>query len=161
MLPEPARKDVEVADDAMVQRLQKLYPYHAYWKKRGFTTEIVAEYGLTYRSLDNRAVIPFYDLQDHLVGVMTRALDPKCEVKYLWESPNSAKGEFLFGVLQALRRPYKLEGRRIVFLVEGTLDVVKASSLGYPIVATNTNRVSGSQALGPFGGMGHRNFDTR
>lgn len=145
VLPDTVTRDVAVADEAMVRRLQRLYPYHPYWGARGFTSDVVSEYGLTYRSLDNRAVIPFYAPGNALVGLLTRALDPDCEVKYLWESPNSHKGDFLYGVEQARRRSLTINGKRVVFVVEGTLDVIKGAECGYPLVATNTNRVSTTQ----------------
>lgn len=132
-------------DEEELARLRKVHPYHAYWKSRGYSQEMVDEFELTYRSLDYRAIIPMRDANGNLLGMMERSTNGE-EPKYKWNSPNPNKGAFLFGVPQALRRPLVVSGRRVVFLVEGTLDGIKATQFGFPVVASQTNRLSAAQA---------------
>ena len=135
--------DLVLYDEASLKRLRGLYPSHPYWTSRGFSQAAVDAYELTYRSLDNRAIIPVRNGASQLVGLMTRTFDPNDPVKYKWESANSNKGDFLFGLPQAMK--HKRPGEP-VFLVEGSLDTVKGWMAGYPLVASQTNRLSAAQA---------------
>lgn len=126
-------------------RLKEIHPYHTYWRDRGYSPELVREFELTYRSLDRRALVPMRDANLHLLGTMERATDGAVP-KYKWNSPNPNKGSFLYGIPQALSRPITVLGNRVVFLVEGTLDPVKAAGEGFPVVASQTNRLSAAQA---------------
>lgn len=139
--------DIQYDDPEMLARLQKMYPYHDYWKSRGYNQAAVEEFGFTYRSLDHRAIIPIYDEYRQLLGVVSRATLADDPVKYKWESPNSTKTRWLYGVPNATRRGMIVEGRRVVFLVEGTLDVVKPTMAGFPCVSSQTNKLSAAQAL--------------
>ena len=132
-------------DEEEIERLRKVHPFHAYWRDRGYTPEMCADYELTFRSLDYRAIIPMRDSEGHLLGTMERSTTG-AEPKYKWNSPNPNKGSFLYGIPQALRRPLFMGGRRVVFLVEGTLDGMKAAAHGFPVVASQTNRLSAAQA---------------
>lgn len=137
-------------DESEIARLRQIHPYHAYWQGRGYTKSMVDLFELTYRSLDHKAIIPIRDAERRLLGTMERAMDGT-EPKYRWNSPNPNKGSFLFGIPQALSKPRTIrlkngEQRRMVFLVEGTLDGVKASDLGFPVVASMTNRLTAAQA---------------
>lgn len=138
------RADVQLGDLEALTRLQGLYPFHPYWEGRGYTSEIVQEFGLAYRSLDHRAVVPVHDAFNRFVGMMTRATEDDGTPKYLWDSPNE-KGDFLFGIPQALGRPMVVQGLRTCFLVEGTLDVIKGSICEFPVIASQTNRLSNHQ----------------
>jgi hypothetical protein len=137
-------------DNSAWERLVELYPYHEYWHTRGYSERITREYGLTFRTLDERAVIPVVLEHGTFVGVMERTFQPDMP-KYIWQSPNSEKGRFLFGIPQALNRPLVVNGMRVVFVVEGTLDTIKAADEGFPVVATQTNRFSAAQALALIG----------
>jgi DNA primase len=95
--------------------------------------------------MDQRMVIPMFDDDNRFVGMMTRTLDPNDPIKYKWESPNSRKAHWLYGIPQALKRPLMVNGRRTVFVVEGTLDVLHATECGFPVVASQTNRLSADQ----------------
>lgn len=139
------RDDISFCDLDALTRLRSVYPNHPYWISRGYSPEIIAEYQLTYRGIDQRMVIPVMDENNGFVGMMTRATDPNDPLKYKWESPNSSKAAWLYGVPQALKRPMIFEGRRVVFLVEGTLDVLHGAARGYPVVASQTNRLSSDQ----------------
>lgn len=132
-------------DNGAWQRLVELYPYHPYWQSRGYSQRIVSEYGLTYRTLDNRAIIPVTQEDGSFVGIMERTFDGDGP-KYLWQSPNAEKGRFLFGAHQALKRETVMQGMRVVFLAEGTLDCIKAADEGFPVVTAQTNRFSAAQA---------------
>jgi len=144
LMPKMA-EGISFCDTAALERLRATYPYHDYWKRRGYSQALVDEYRLTYRGMDQRMVIPVFDDRDGFVGMMTRTLDPTDPIKYKWESPNSSKAHWLYGVPQALRRPLMVNGRRTVFVVEGTLDVLRASECGFPVVASQTNRLSANQ----------------
>ncbi len=138
------KKEICLCDEAALDRLIKLYPYHDYWKARGYAEDLVKEYKLTYRSIDNKAVIPVYSSDNMYVGMILRALDAS-EPKYKWDSPNP-KASFLYGVKGALTRSMTVLNRRVVFLVEGTLDVLRMAHAGLPAVAAQTNRLSEDQA---------------
>lgn len=145
-IQEDAHPDVMFSgDEEEVARLRGVHPYHAYWRSRGYSQEMCADYELTFRSLDYRAIIPMRDADGHLLGTMERSTNGE-EPKYKWNSPNPNKGSFLYGIPQALRRPLVVNGRRTVFLVEGTLDGMKAAAHGFPVVASQTNRLSAAQA---------------
>lgn len=133
-----------LCDDSAWKRFVSLYPCHEYWRSRGYSERIVREFGLTYQTLENRAVIPVIT-DDGFVGMMERTFDPSMP-KYIWQSPNSEKGRFLFGVPHARKRPVVVDGLRVVFVAEGTLDGVKAMDEGFPVVTTQTNRMSAAQA---------------
>lgn len=138
----PHAQEVCMGDEEALHRLQALYPYHDYWAWRGYSERIVEEFGLTYRSIDNRVIIPVYNASNQYIGLMKRVLKDEPNVpRYSWESPNINKGNFLYGLPQALKR--SMGG--VVFMVEGTLDVIKASDLGYPVVASQTNNLSAAQ----------------
>jgi hypothetical protein len=137
--------DISFCDIAALERLRATYPYHSYWEHRGYSKALVDEYRLTYRGMDQRMVIPMFDDDNRFVGMMTRTLDPNDPIKYKWESPNSRKAHWLYGVPQALKRPLMVNGRRTVFVVEGTLDVLHATECGFPVVASQTNRLSADQ----------------
>ena len=145
MLIPTVQEGISFCDQDALARLRSVYPFHPYWLKRGYSTELVDEYQLTYRGMDQRMVIPVFDENNGFVGMMTRTLDPDDPLKYKWESPNASKANWLYGVPQALKRPLVFEGRRVVFLVEGTLDVLHGAALGYPVVASQTNRLSAEQ----------------
>lgn len=138
-------ESISFCDREALTRLREVYPYHPYWQQRGYSEEIVKEYHLTYRGIDKRMVIPVFDKNNGFIGMMTRTLDPTDTMKYKWESPNSNKAHWLFGMPQAKRRPLNVDGRRVVFLVEGTLDTLHASELGYPVIASQTNRLTMEQ----------------
>lgn len=144
--PETVSEDIQLYDLAMLTRLHTMYPYADYWKQRGYPEELVRAYQLTYRSLDHRAVIPVFDETSNLVGVVSRATLEDDPVKYRWESPNSCKTRWLYGIPQAFQHPLSLQGRRTVILVEGTLDIVKLGYCGFPAVSAQTNALSTSQA---------------
>jgi len=122
-----------------------MYPHHEYWKGRGYSERITREFGLTFRSIDNRAIIPVTLGDGSFVGMMERTFDPTMP-KYIWQSPNSEKGRFIFGAQQALARPLEIDGLRVVFMVEGSLDPIKPSDEGFPVIASQTNRFSAAQA---------------
>ena len=138
-------ENISYCDEEALTRLVATYPYHAYWKDRGYTPEIVREYQLTYRGIDKRMVIPIKDENAGFVGMVTRATESDDPLKYKWESPNTNKAHWLFGMPQALKRHLTVRGRRAVFLVEGTLDVLHAAELGYPAVSSQGNRLSMDQ----------------
>jgi hypothetical protein len=145
-IQEDAHPDVMFSgDEEEITRLRAVHPFHTYWKNRGYSPEMCADYELTYRSLDYRAIIPMRDAEGRLLGTMERSTNGE-EPKYKWNSPNPNKGSFLYGIPQALRRPLMIGGRRVVFLVEGTLDGMKAAFHGFPVVASQTNRLSAAQA---------------
>ena len=137
--------DLSFCDLAALERLQGAYPYHPYWDQRGYSRESVDEFRLTYRGIDKHMVIPVFDDLDQFVGMMLRTLDSEDPIKYRWESPNPTKAAWLYGMPQALKRPKTTLGRRAVFVVEGTLDIIHASAAGFPAVATQTNRLSMEQ----------------
>ena len=139
------KPDMSLCDLEHLERLRTAYPYHPYWADRGYSRELVQDYQLAYRSLDRHMVIPVFDDLNQFVGMMLRTLDPDDPIKYRWESPNPTKAAWLYGMPQALRRPQRVHGLRAVFVVEGTLDPLNASALGFPVVATQANRMSMDQ----------------
>ena len=139
------QESISFCDKDALKRLRDTYPSHPYWINRGYSPDIIKEYQLTYRGLDKRMIIPVFDENSGFVGMMTRTTDPNDTIKYKWESPNTSKARWLYGVPQALQRSLVVGGRRVVFLVEGTLDPLHASAMGFPVVAAQTNRLSMEQ----------------
>ena len=90
--PEPQRKDAEVINPPLGFEL-KVDPGHEYGTSRGFSKELLDQFGAGYcvskGMFSGRFVFPLHDAQGELVGYAGRSLDGS-EPKYLF--PSAEKG---------------------------------------------------------------------
>lgn len=95
---------------------------HDYWFKRGFTEETIDIWDLGYDFIEDQLTIPFRDPNGNLLGVIRRRLD-NVFPRYLYPKGFDRIGS-IFG-------SWRFSGRK-VYLVEGSLDVVKTDQNGLP-----------------------------
>lgn len=130
-----------------------LAPYHSgkiehpYMTRRGFTKEFQQEYEFGWDSEKKRVTIPIRWENGTLCGVVGRAVLDTSNPSYEKIYGNSPKYYFYElpkgGVLFPLN---KFEGNDSLILVEGTLDVLYAHSLGYRnTLALQTSHISKEQ----------------
>lgn len=105
-------------------------------KEKGFSTELLLELGLLRKNDDgeiydgfyDRIVMPIYSRSNQVLGFIARALKDS-KSKYI-NSPESLlfkKNEIIFGLNTAIRDAVKED---LFYLVEGTPDVYRLSSIG-------------------------------
>lgn len=133
------------------QNLWELYTdvYHPYWASRGISQETTEFFGAGYDEEADRITIPIFDINDKLVSIKRRTVDPnfKGDDKYRHDAYDAS--QVLFNLNNAknyINSPCSdFNG---IILVEGHLDVMNAYELGQPnVVAVGTNLISESHAL--------------
>lgn len=109
---------------------------HDYWASRGLTKSIVKEFSLGYDPFNDQVTIPMRDEQGRVLGVIRRRLDGGVP-KYLY--PKGFKiGRYLFGA-------WKVEQRRKIALVEGSIDAIACWDARVPALAMLGSRLTADQ----------------
>ena len=112
-------------------------------KAKGFTDQDIVDASLakksatgTYAFFTKRITFPIYDTMQNIVGFSARVLDPNDKPKYLNSAEHKAfeKSKLLYGLNRA--KQY-IKEYNALFVVEGQMDVIGLTRLGYPLgVAT-------------------------
>lgn len=102
--------------------IENLGTPHKYWsEKRGFDIATQRAWNLGYSPEKQRALIPFYDYNGALVGIVGRDVTGESEQKYYIYPQGFDRAQYLFG-------ENRVSGQEdSVLLVEGYLDAVSAS----------------------------------
>ena len=134
--PEPQRKDAEVINPPLEFEL-KVDPGHEYGTSRGFSKELLDQFGAGYcvskGMFSGRFVFPLHDAQGELVGYAGRSLDGS-EPKYLF--PSAEKGFHKRYLLWNFHREVQEMGPNAeVVVVEGFFDCLRVKEVGYPCTA--------------------------
>lgn len=138
-VPEDAPKKVEnYWSDSMLQPFYKGV-MSSYIFDRGFSKEILKEFGVGYDRKTKDIVIPARDKDGVLVGIIRRSTTGG--IRYT-NSLGFQKKDFLFGLDRTI---IKTEGKR-VFVVEGPLDVMWMAQAGLSAVGLLGSDLTDGQA---------------
>lgn len=104
-------------DQDLIRSFNKPHPY---WEERGYDDALRADWGLGFSPEENRAMIPFFDMNGELIGAVGRAMGKELP-KYRVYPEGVDRSSFLFG-------EHRVTGEETaILLVEGYLDTVSAS----------------------------------
>lgn len=109
-----------------------------YWKARGITPQIEAQFQLSYDPLSDSAVVPLRNRHGELLGVMRRYLgiDP---TRDRFHYPGTLVKKNLLMLAHAIDAPQ-------VVVTEGVIDALKVWSAGFQAVALGGSSMSREQA---------------
>ena len=108
-----------------------------YWRKRGFDDEFAAEHRLGYDLANNAVTIPIRTLDERVVGVIRRHLDPDAKPRYKYP-----KG---FRVSRYVWGAWRGNGD-VLAITEGTIDSMALWQIGVDSVALLGSHISEHQA---------------
>lgn len=111
-----------------------------YWtENRGFTDEAIRTFQLGYDPMENHAIIPVRDINDKLISLIRRDLDPDAFIRYK-NAKRFPRKHTLFGAWLVAK--YQTN---YVVVTEGPLDAVSVWSAGIPAVAQFGSSLSEEQ----------------
>lgn len=101
--------------------IHNLDTWHPYWEDRGFTKQEARHWRLGYDPEGKRALIPFFDFDGILRGVVGRDITGWSGAKYKVMPEGFDRAEYLYG-------EHRITGaEKRILLVEGYLDAISAS----------------------------------
>jgi len=128
---------------------------HKYIIERGIKREICERWELGYDKEKKRVIFPIRSMKGGLVGAISRTVLPDVEPPYLTHL-NFKKSHYLYGEQFLVPKnkstlseslDYGLPGQEGVLLVEGTMDALWLSQMGYDnVVSLMTATISEKQA---------------
>lgn len=95
--------------------------WHPYWESRGIDRPTARKWRLGYDGDAQRALLPFFDLDGNLVGVVGRDVTGKAQAKYMVLPTGFDRARHLYGEHRVTGKEEQL------LVVEGYLDAVTAS----------------------------------
>lgn len=128
---EPPKSKTKILSKALMEYFPPLIPYE--WYKEGIGIEAMQKFGIRMDTINQKIIIPHYDIDGHLVGIRGRAynwLDLERGAKYspIYLGPNSMYnhplGEHLYGlwankeIIKETRTVVIAEGEKSVLLSE-------------------------------------------
>ena len=72
---------LEVYDDAILDKFENWY--HQSWIDDHISIETMEKYNIKYYDYGNQIIIPCYNIDNELIGIRARNLDPKASAKYI------------------------------------------------------------------------------
>ncbi len=142
--------ELPVVPEGILQVFTKYYPVE--WLKDGISKEAMDKFNILYSISQNKIIIPHYDINNHLVGIRGRALNPwevEAGAKYM---PVEIEGTWykhklslnLYG-LNKTKEAIKENG--IVYLFESEKSVLQMESFSIPncavaVCGSNFNKYS-------------------
>ena len=127
--------------------------YHSRWLAEGITKESMDKFNIKYSILDNRIVIPHYDIYDNLIGVRGRSLRESEVTNGYKYMPMTVQGRILshptsMNLYGIYRNKKSIRKQRQVVIFESEKSVLKAESF-YPsenyTLAISGRRISEQQ----------------
>lgn len=116
--------------------------WHPYWEERGISHDEIRRWRLGYSADDKRVLLPFFDFEGNLQGLVGRAVRRRTKPKYRIYPEGFDRARYLFG-------EHLISGaERQLLVVEGYLDAIAArrylpAEIG--VVALGTARPSDEQ----------------
>jgi hypothetical protein len=105
--------------------------YHEDWIKDNISIATMKKYNIKYCAWRSFIVIPCYDINNSLVGIRVRNLDPDSECKYMplimlnGDKYSFPTGEYLYGINHTYK---KIKSKRKVILFESEKSVLQMDS---------------------------------
>lgn len=128
---EPSKSKTKILSKALMEYFPPLIPYE--WYKEGISIEAMQKFGIRMDTINQKIIIPHYDIGGHLIGIRGRAYnwwDLERGAKYspIYLGPNSMYnhplGEHLYGLwanketIKKTRTVVIAEGEKSVLLSE-------------------------------------------
>lgn len=78
---ETTEKTLKYYDESILNRFPRLY--HTNWLEDNITIEAMEKFNIRYYPAENEIVIPCYDINNKLIGIRVRNVDPNKDWKYM------------------------------------------------------------------------------
>ena len=127
--------------DLPMNLVAELDTWHPYWAERGFDEADIRRWRLGFSADEGRVLIPFFDFEGNLRGVVGRDVTGRHKAKYKVYPTGFDRARYLFG-------EHLVGGAERLLVVEGYLDAIacrKYLSADIGVVALGTARPSDEQ----------------